>query len=142
MRYLLLLSLVIALSSCITIQAPQVKRVTNLQTEGLLTANPHLNFEIEMYNPNSIGLIVTDFRVSVKYGDLSLADIHTDTLQEISALSNFNVPLSFSPTQQQINNIVQSGLGIFAGGGNAKLTGTGTMQLRKFVFNKTFHFSF
>lgn len=142
MRNLLLLLLAINFSSCITLQPPQVKNVSNLQTSGLLSGSPHLDFEIQMFNPNSVSLTLTDFNVNVKYGNLSLADLHLDTLQEVSAQSNFTVPLSFQPSKEQINNILQSGLGIFNQGSGAKVNGTGSIRVQKIFFGKTFNFSF
>ena len=142
MRNLFLLFILLAYSSCITIQAPQVKNVSNLQTSGLLSGNPHLDFNIQMYNPNSISLALADFKVDVKYGNLSLASLHLDTLQQVAAQSNFIVPLSFQPSQEQINNILQSGLGIFNQGSGAKLTGSGSIRVQKFIFGKTFQFRF
>ncbi len=142
MRFFFLFSLLALLNSCITLQAPQVKGVSNLQTSGLLTGNPHLNFDIQLYNPNAISLALTDFNVNVRYGNLSLASLHLDTLQDVAAQSDFTVPLSFQPSKEQINNILQSGLGMINQGNQAKVNGTGSIRIRKFIFGKTFNFSF
>lgn len=139
----LILSVFVCLfTSCVTIQAPQVKRVTNLQTSGLLSGTPTVNFEIQLYNPNSVSLTLTNFSVNVNYGTASLATINTDTTQQIGAMSNFTVPLSFQPTAQQISNILQSGSAILNQTGGARLNGKGTIYLQKFIFGKTFDFSF
>ena len=139
----LILSVFVCLfTSCVVLQAPQVKRVTNLQTSGLLSGTPTVNFEIQLYNPNSVSLTLTNFSVNVNYGTASLATINTDTTQQIGAMSNFTVPLSFQPTAQQISNILQSGSGILNQTGSAKLNGKGTIHLQKFIFGKTFDFSF
>ena len=142
MRFFFLFSLLALLNSCITLQAPQVKAISNLKTSGLLSANPHVKFDIQMYNPNAISLALTDFNVNVSYGNLSLALLHLDTLQDVAAQSNFTVPLSFQPSKEQINNILQSGLGMFNQGNESKVKGTGSIRVRKFIFGKTFNFSF
>lgn len=142
MRYLILLISLAFFSACITLQTPQVKSVSNLQTSGLLAANPHLSFEMVMYNPNTISIALSNFNVEVKYGALTLASLHLDTLQQVAAQSNFTVPLNFTPSSDQINNIIQSGLGIFNQGSGAKLNGNGSIRVTKYVFGKTFLFDY
>lgn len=78
----------------------------------------------------------------MRYGNLSLASLHLDTLQDVAAQSDFTVPLSFQPSKEQINNILQSGLGMINQGNQAKVNGTGSIRIRKFIFGKTFNFSF
>ena len=130
------------LSSCITLQAPQVKSVSNVQAAGILSGEPHLNFNIEMYNPNTISIALTDFNVDVRYGNASLAAIHLDTLQEAAAQSSFNIPLSITPSKEQINHILESGIGILNQGSGTRLNGKGSIRVQKFIFGKTFNFSF
>lgn len=129
-------------SSCITLQAPQFKSISKLQPATLLSGNPRLDFNIQMYNPNTVSIALTDFNVDVKYGTLSLASLHLDTVQQVQVQSDFNVPLTFTPSSEQINNILQSGLGMLSSGSNSKLNGTGSVRVRKFIFSKTFRFSF
>jgi LEA14-like dessication related protein len=95
-----------------------------------------------MYNPNSIGLTLSDFTVNVMYGNLSIADIHTSESPYVGPASDVTIPLRFTPTQQQINNILQTGNILLNQSGSSKITGKGSVKVQKFIFSRTFNFSF
>lgn len=130
------------LTSCITLKSPEVKGISNFTTSGLLTGSPEMKFNVDLHNPNSFGVDIADFNVNVKYGNLSLADIKTSSLQSINGLSDVSIPLSFKPSAEQLNNIMQSGMELLNQNNSAKFSGSGSFRVQKFIFGRTFNFRF
>jgi hypothetical protein len=129
-------------SSCITLKEPEVRKIDNLNADGLFSGHPKINFDLVVYNPNSISLSMTDFAVNIAYRNRSLATIKTNETYFADALAEAVIPLSIEPTMEQLNTIMQSGLAGLSSGDLAGFSGTGSLKVKKFFLSRTFNFRF
>lgn len=140
--FLCQLLILFSLSSCVTLKEPEVRRVTNFNADGLLSGHPKISFDVVIYNPNSIGLSMTDFMLSVNQRNKSLATVKTSETYFAAPMAEAVIPLSIEPTAEQLSNLIQSGISGFGSGDLSGFTGTGSLKVKKFFLNKTFHFKF
>ena len=138
-KILLFVVAVSVLSSCITLKEPQVRNINNVNADGLFSGHPKISFDVVLYNPNSIGMSMTDLSLQVKNGNTIMAEIKNDKTFYAAPMTETAIPLSIEPTIQQMNSLIQAGLG---GGDLGKFNGSGTVTVRKFLFSKKFQIQF
>jgi LEA14-like dessication related protein len=129
-------------SSCITLKEPQVKTINNVDATGILSAHPKITFDVIVYNPNSIGLTITDFKLNVLMGKKSLADITNARPYNVEPESDATVPMVIEPTADQLSLWLQASLSGLGQTDQEKFNGVGSLKVRKFLFSKTIHFRF
>lgn len=119
-----------------------MRSIENLTTEGLLTGHPRINFDVVVYNPNNIGLTLSDFQLHVLYGKQSLADLKNVGDYYAQPMTEAKVPMSIEPTAEQLKFWIQSSLSGFSQNSGETFNGTGSLRVKKFLFSKKFNFRF
>ncbi|MEP7265323.1 MAG: LEA type 2 family protein [Bacteroidota bacterium] len=130
------------LSSCITLKEPEVRSIENLSTEGLLTGHPHISFDVIVYNPNSIGLTLSDFQLHVLYGKQSLADLKNASPYYAEPLAEAKIPMTIEPTTEQLKFWIQASISGFSQNAGETFNGTGSLHVKKFLFSRKINFRF
>lgn len=138
-KVLLFIISISVLSSCVALKEPQVRTINNVNADGLFSGHPKISFDVVLYNPNSIGMSMTNLSLQVKSGNTVMAEIKNDKAFYAAPMAETAIPLSIEPTMQQMNSLIQAGLG---NGDLDKFTGSGTVTVRKFLFSKKFQIRF
>lgn len=136
------LVILLFLSSCITLKEPEVRGIENFNAAGLLSSKPKISFDVMVFNPNNIGVSLTDFKLNVLYGSRSMADLEVEKEYYAAPLSETAIPVVIQPTMQQLNLWMEIGLAGLSQAGSNKLNGKGSLRLKKYVFSKNFYFTF
>ncbi len=119
-------------SSC-TIQPVAVKRIDNFRTGGGI-GNPSVNFDVIVSNPNAFGLRLCELESSVILGNEVVSKVTVEKNIPVKAGSDVLIPLSVTPT---VNNIAAM---ILSGSGSKDYRVKGNITVGKFIFRKKFPF--
>src|SRR5436190_13562006 len=121
-------------SSCVTVQPVEVRSVDNFELKDV-TSNPHVQFDVNIHNPNNFGLILKEFKSTAFLGDKMLTDIFIEKKIKIEANSDMSIPLQTKPSLQDISNMV------FSANTSREVKVEGYITVKKFLFKKKFPFT-
>ncbi len=108
----------------------------------MLSGHPKITFDVVVYNPNSIGLTITDFKLNVLLGKKSLADLTNASPYYVAPKADATVPMVIAPTAEQLGLWLEASLNGLGQKDEEKFNGVGSLKVRKFLFSKTIRFRF
>lgn len=128
-------------SSCITLVAPEFRKLDNFEVTSL-RPKPNYKLDLVMFNPNKIGARISELQVSVTVFE-SMMSIHTKDVARVKPNSDFSISLNGEADYDQVGKILTQGIKSFFGGKtNVPFKVTGFVAVKKFIFKKKVYFDF
>ena len=133
--FAVVITAVMLLSGCVSIQPVTISGVNNFQVEDVLLS-PKVSFDVNLHNPNSFGLTLKEFKSSAYLDDKLMTDVFIEKKIYVGANSDVAIPLKSQPSIQDI-------ITTYFGGGKTKgnVRVEGYVTVSKFIFKKKFPFS-
>src|SRR5215471_6259655 len=91
--FLILLSAMIFLSSCATLEPPEYRSLNNFSVKNL-SNQPEFSCNVKMYNPNHLGVKVKDYTFYIAVANLSITSVHSVEVTRAPATSEFLIPVN------------------------------------------------
>lgn len=137
-RIFLFICMLSLLASCTALQPLEFRSVSNVYvtSEGA----PQLAFDLNLYNPNTMGAKLKDFNVDVSINGANLATAQLLDVTHAGAKSAFTVPVSVTATLGQMMMLLPSGLELLTSGATIPVHVEGSLTVKKFIVKKTFPF--
>jgi LEA14-like dessication related protein len=132
--YRLILPVVLLFSSCVTIQPVTVERIEKITLTGL-PLNPAIHFHAVVQNPNFFGLSLHRLSADFAMEGQVVARVNMAEQRHLSARSSISIPLSVRPDLKNTAGLLLSGSTL------SKWHTDGIIEIRKWMFRKTFPFS-
>lgn len=129
-----------AVSGCVSLKAPQIKGVDNLNfTE--LSPDMKMTFNVNVHNPNTYGVKIRKMNVKVFLEDSLVSGVSLVGKNRIAASSNVALPFMVEPKLAHFPKLALAGIkGLFSSS-DKKLKIEGEIVVSKFVFRKRYSFS-
>ncbi len=133
-RTIIFFALLAACSSCSSLKPVEFRSVNNFR----VSAKPELSFDLTMFNPNSYGAKLKDFKLELRIGNAKVAEVKVDEVARAAAKSDFSIPINISSSLSDIALFLPSGLDLFKSGSAIPFKIIGSVTVKKFLFHKTF----
>ena len=127
-------------TSCAPLKPIEFRSVNNLSVKNLTTA-PEISADLNLFNPNHVGGTVKEFNINIFLSETQLATIQLKNVR-VASNSSFTLPLSTNASYNQIIKFLPSGISSFLNGKDIPVNITGTITIKKFLFRKTYPFTF
>jgi len=137
---LLFLSIVaIACASCSSLKPLEYRSINNFNVSKV-TSTPQLTFDLQLFNPNTIGAKLKDFNVSLEMNGIKLTEVKLAEVAHAGAQSEFSIPMNVSTSVDQLVRFLPDAFTMFTSGSSINLHLNGSVTVKKFIFHKTFPF--
>jgi len=140
LKYIFLLLCPILLQSCVTIQPPVFKQADHLAISNNLNS-PEVTFDMVFQNPNNFGLTLKKIETTATVDNGTAFTYKTEEPIRINSNSEFTIPVRISMPVNDLMKALPSALNLLLGSQQVPFQLSGTITLKKFLFKKTFTFS-
>lgn len=138
-RKFILLVLVFMSVSCSSLKPLEYRSLNNFSIADVSSA-PQLTFDLSLYNPNTLGAKLKDFKVEVEINGIKLAQGQLADVSHAGALSEFTVPLRITTSVEQLSQFLPAGINLFTAGAGIPVHLNGNVTVKKFIFHRTLPF--
>ena len=136
--FILLLLLVATLSSCSSLKPLEYRSINNIYITGN-SGKAQLAFDLNLYNPNSVGAKLKEFNVEVELDGVKIATAQLLDVTHAGSQSEFTIPVSLNTSFQDMMRFLPSGISMLSGA-DIPIHLNGSLTVKKFIFRKTFPF--
>lgn len=137
---LLVCSFIFLLTSCITVQPVEFRKLDNFRGEFSLD-DPKANFDLVIYNPNKYGVQLTELTTDLKLNGKSAGHFILPSKTKIERKKESTVPIEMKINGENLMNLLRlSATALLERKMDAKLEGY--IRLKKFIFKKKVPFTF
>ena len=130
----------ILLQSCISLKPLEFKQVDHFTISNVLT-NPEIHFEMIFTNPNSFGCTVKEIETDCILKEKNILNYKTKDQIRIKRKGDFTVPVTVNVTLNDLLNTIPDAINLFRNNKAIPYLLSGKITLKKFLFKKTFTFS-
>jgi LEA14-like dessication related protein len=134
--YSFLLSLLLCFQACAPLKPPTISGISNFNTSQLISSNPQIKFDILVNNPNKIGVKLQKLDLNLYLNDEIIFSNHTVGEKKIVASGSTLLPFTIEPNIDDIPKLLKGAKG------TAGVKGKGSITVKKFLFKKSYPFSF
>ena len=127
------------LSSCSSLKPLEYRSINNIYISGI-SGKAQLAFDLNLYNPNTVGAKLKDFNVEVELDGVKLATAQLLDVTHAGAQSEFTIPVSLNSSLEDFLRFLPSGISILSSGSDIPIHLNGSLTVKKFLFKKTFPF--
>ncbi len=140
-RIIFLFSFLVACPSCSSLKPIEYRSLKNFNVSAL-TSRPELSFDLHMFNPNSFGAKLKDFKLELLIGNAKVAEVKLDEVARAAANSEFSIPIGITTSLSDIALFLPAGIELFKSGSMIPIKINGSVTVKKFLFKKTFPLQF
>jgi LEA14-like dessication related protein len=120
---------------------PEYRSISNLKVTKV-SSTPEFSLNVNLYNPNSVGMKVKDYAFNISIDSLPITSVHLNEVSRAPANSEFAVPVNGTIPLAQLPKLISAGLQSFGSGTKIPVTITGNVVVKKFIFRKNFPVEF
>lgn len=129
-RILVLLTIILWLQSCQSLQAPEFRNVDNIRLGKLGKKSSSILADVQYYNPNKMRLKLKSAKGEAWLDEVYLGQFVVDSLVEIPALGNFSLPVKLDA---DMSSVLQHSMTALLGR-EVRLRIRGTARVGKSIF--------
>ncbi|MBX7109812.1 MAG: LEA type 2 family protein [Chitinophagales bacterium] len=127
------------LFSCAPLKPLQYRSLNNFSFTAAGNT-PQITFDLNLYNPNSLGAKLKDFNVDIEMNGIKLASAQLADVSYAKAQAEFAIPININTTAEQLAQLLPAGLKMFTSGDGIPVHLQGNLTVKKFILRKTFPF--
>lgn len=134
-NYFFIIIIAIWCWSCETPEAPEFRRVENIQIDILGENGARIEGDAVFFNPNTTRVKIKNVNLDVEVEDKKVASMDREYDIKVQGLKEFTVPLDVTVSLKELNmDLMNTALMLF-GGEKKKVRYTGEVKINVYGFN-------